>query len=83
MIALDVEFLPKHDIGYLINLIATKDFDFESYYEQAIKLTEYSVKIRYPDIIIQPTKDELEEAINTADLFREMILKKATMLLNF
>jgi len=83
LIALDVEFLPKHDIGYLINLIATKDFDFESYYEQAIKLTEYSVKIRYPDIIIQPTKDELEEAINTADLFREMILKKANMLLNF
>ena len=67
LIYLDIEFKPVHDLGYLINLIASKDVTLEPYFEKVDKISRYAVQIRYPDAIIQLTKQQIQEAIETAD----------------
>ena len=37
---------------------------------------QQAVEIRYPEVIIEPTNKELQDAINIADKFREIILSK-------
>ncbi|MFH1160757.1 MAG: HEPN domain-containing protein [bacterium] len=78
MIFLDIEFKPVHDLGYLLNLIGTKDDSLEAYFGKVDEISRYAVQIRYPDAIIQLTKQQIQEAIEIADdLFGSINLKIA------
>lgn len=76
LVKLNIEFLYRHDLVYLLDLIPENlQFD-ESYYEFVYKLESFSVQIRYPDNIIIPSKEQLQEAIEIAEKFREFIISK-------
>jgi len=66
LIFLDIEFQKKHNLDYLLNLISQSEDIGEEIYKDAIKLDAFAVNIRYPDIIIMPSKEEIEEAIAIA-----------------
>ena len=76
LIFLDIEFKPVHDLGYLMNLIGTKDDSLELYFGKVDEISRYAVQIRYPDAIIQLTKQQIQEAIEIADNLFGLINKK-------
>ena len=73
LIFLDIEFKPVHDLGYLLNLTATKDDAFDIYFEEVDRISRYAVQIRYPDTIIKLTKFQIQEAIAMADLICTLV----------
>ena len=73
LIFLDIEFKPVHDLGYLLNLTATKDGAFDIYFEEVDRISRYAVQIRYPDTIIKLTKFQIQEAIAMADLICTLV----------
>lgn len=76
LVFLDIEFKPVHDLGYLLNLTATKDGSFDIYYEDVDKISRYAVQIRYPDTIIKLTRPQIQEALNIADLMFTLVQQK-------
>lgn len=76
LIFLDINFEHKHSLIYLLDLISSKDKISDKCYKMVTKMQNYAVEIRYPEIIIEPTDKELQDAINIADKFREIILSK-------
>lgn len=76
LIFLDIDFEHKHSLVYLLDLISSKDKFSDKYYTMATKIQNYAVEIRYPEVIIEPTDKELQDAINIADKFRKIILSK-------
>ncbi|MBL7139049.1 MAG: HEPN domain-containing protein [Bacteroidales bacterium] len=76
LIHLDLEFKPVHDLGYLLNLIGTKDPEFEPDFEQVDRISRYAVQIRYPDSIIKLSKPQIHEAIELANRFYQLIINK-------
>ena len=40
--------------------------------QRAIELNSFSVEIRYPNELIELTKEELESCIQTAELFKSL-----------
>lgn len=73
---LEIEFKKTHDLKYLINLISTKDETFDELYNNIVKLSDFAVNIRYPDIVINPSKDELKYYIEFAEKIHEIITTK-------
>lgn len=49
LISLGIIFPKTHEIGELITLCEQKDSDISELKEEADKLTDYAVEIRYPD----------------------------------
>ncbi len=76
LIFLDIEFKPVHDLGYLLNLIGTKDDSLEPFFEKVDKISRYAVQIRYPDAIIKLTKQQTQEAVELADYLLDLINTK-------
>lgn len=65
-----IEFQRSHDLVYLLELLSQKiDID-ELKYKNAFMLNSFSVQIRYPNIVIKLTKEELESAILISEEFR-------------
>ena len=76
LVCLDIDFKPVHDLGYLVNLIVTKDNSFDTYFEDIDRISRYAVQIRYPDTIIRLTISQIQEAINLADLIFSLVKGK-------
>ena len=74
---LEIDFKKKHSLEYLLNLISIKDEFSEEWYEIASKIENYAIEIRYPDETV-PTDEEVKEAIEITEKFRELINKKLT-----
>jgi HEPN domain-containing protein len=68
LVYLDIEFKAVHDLGYLLNLIGTIDDSLDQYFEIVDKISRYAVQIRYPDQIIKLSGEQVQEAIELADL---------------
>jgi HEPN domain-containing protein len=62
----DRAFPRTHDIRLLLQLAIDINPDFESYQEASEILTPYATEYRYPSDVMQPTLEELEEAIEKA-----------------
>ena len=71
-------FRKTHDIAELLHLCSKVDKSFEELmYEKIVKLTVYSVDIRYPGTFdYEPTLEEAREAVEIAEKVREFVLKK-------
>ncbi len=73
---LEIDFKLKHDLIYLLNLISIKDKFSDEYYQMALKLEDYGVQIRYPDYENHPSDEEIQEAIQIAESFADIIRNK-------
>jgi HEPN domain-containing protein len=56
-----------HDIGFLLNQAATLEGDLADFYDHAERLTPYATAFRYPDEILEPTREEFAAALSAAE----------------
>jgi HEPN domain-containing protein len=68
-----ISFKRSHDLRYLLDLLNDVIKIENELYENVIKLNAFGVEIRYPDINIDLTKTEREEAINTTKSIRNFL----------
>jgi HEPN domain-containing protein len=66
----DQSFPRTHDIRLLIQLAIVIESQFERYQDTSELLTPYATEFRYPSDVMQPTAEELQEAIKqSTELF--------------
>lgn len=68
-----IPFKRSHDLRYLLDLLDEVIPLEREQYDQVMKLNAFSVEIRYPDVKIQISIEERNEAINIAKGFREFL----------
>lgn len=71
----EIGFDRTHNLIFLLELLSQKIDISEELFDNAILLNGFSVQIRYPDYVIHLTKEELENAINISQEFRELAIK--------
>ena len=72
----EIDFEFSHDLRYLLDLLSDTIEISPNHYNKAILLNRFGVEIRYPNIRIVMTKEELENTIHIADEFRDFCLSK-------
>jgi len=58
-----IEFKPRHNLSYLLDLISQFEVIDDNMYNKTDKLEQYAVELRYPDVVIYPSKTEIEELV--------------------
>ena len=76
LIFLDISFTKTHEIGELITKCENMDKEIFTFKEEADKLTDYAVDIRYPEEAFEPPVLEAEEAFKIAKEIRNYVLNK-------
>ncbi len=80
LIFLEISFTKTHEIGELITKCENKDKEISVIKEEADKLTDYAISVRYPEEPFEPTLQEANEAFETATRIRIFVLDRiATM----
>jgi len=69
-----IPFKKSHDLRYLLDLLEDVIPFEKELYESIMKLNAFGVEIRYPDIKIDLTTEDREEAIQIAKRFREFLI---------
>ncbi len=72
----DIEFQFKHDLIYLLELLATKNEISLDYYDKASYLQDFAVEIRYPNDTEEMNLSEVQIAIDYAADFRLLMLNR-------
>ena len=60
-------FPRTHDVRLLVQLAIAINPDFQRHQETSELLTPYATEFRYPSNVMQPTEEELKEAIERAE----------------
>ncbi|MBF0352331.1 MAG: HEPN domain-containing protein [SAR324 cluster bacterium] len=63
----DQEFPKTHDIRLLVQLAIRINPSFQQYQETAEILTPYATEFRYPGDLLEPTSEELQDALKKAE----------------
>ena len=66
----------KTKIGELITKCENTDREISTLKEEADKLTDYAIEIRYPEEWVEPTIEEAKEAFEIANKIRDFVLIK-------
>ena len=80
---LDVSFPKTHDLVYLIDLITEKETITQDYYNKASGLQNYSVQLRYPNIVIELSEIEIQNSLKIAKEFRDLIIYKLNIQVDY
>jgi HEPN domain-containing protein len=80
LVFLGIPFTKTHEIGELITKCESKDKEISAFKEEADKLTDYAIEIRYPDDWYEPTVNEAKEAFDIATKIKEFIQNKIARL---
>jgi len=83
LIFLEVEFRRSHDLIYLTELIDQKKHLDEIFISKLTELEDYSVEIRYPEIEIMLTDEEIQKAISIAKDVRVFIITKMNLQVDY
>ncbi|MBI4682423.1 MAG: HEPN domain-containing protein [Nitrospirae bacterium] len=79
LVYLDTPFEKKHDLDYLIDLIADNDKDIEQFYDIVETLSGYAVEVRYPDDWSEPSREEAKNAYKIALDIKDYVVKMIKM----
>ena len=74
-----VEFPKTHSIRELLNLVKKANDELAAILVHATVLTPYSVEVRYPGDMSEPTKQDTEEALELARMVRRAVKKLLPM----
>ena len=74
-----IEFPKTHDIGELLDLVASVDAEFAASLSEAGILTPYGVEIRYPGDAPELMHHQAKQAVELAGKVREAILNALRM----
>lgn len=69
-------FSKTHRIMNLLEFCNTIDSSFKDELEDADKLTDYAVEIRYPDVWLEPEIEDAKEALEIAKKVKKFVLNK-------
>jgi HEPN domain-containing protein len=76
LIYYNIDFQKVHDLTYLLELLSrSMEIDSELFHK-AITLNNFAVEIRYPNQTLYLTREELIEAFEIAEEFRELVLNR-------
>jgi HEPN domain-containing protein len=75
---LGISFTKTHEIGELITKCENKDKEISIFKNEADKLTDYAISVRYPEEPLEPTLEEAKEAFRMAKKIRKFVLDKVT-----
>ena len=78
LVFLSIPFTKTHEIGELITKCESRNKEISMFKEEADKLTDYAIEIRYPDDWYEPALNEAKEAFTIAIKIKEFIQKKIT-----
>jgi HEPN domain-containing protein len=70
-----IPFKKSHDLRYLLDLLDEAIPLDKEFYEQIMKLNAFGVELRYPDIKIDLSKTDRDDAIEIARSFRDFLKK--------
>ena len=73
LIHLGISFTKTHEIGELITKCANRDKEISAFKEEADKLTDYAIEVRYPEELLEPTSEEAKEAFEIAKRIKEFV----------
>ncbi|MBL7075398.1 HEPN domain-containing protein [candidate division KSB1 bacterium] len=76
LVFLDIPFTKTHEIGELITKCEEKDGEISALKEEADKLTDYAIEVRYPDDWFEPSLEEAKDAFKIAKKIKEFILNR-------
>ncbi|NQS98874.1 MAG: HEPN domain-containing protein [candidate division Zixibacteria bacterium] len=76
LVFLSIPFTKTHEIGELITKCENKDNEIFVFKEEADKLTDYAISIRYPEEPLEPTLKEAKEAFEMAKKIRGFVLSR-------
>jgi HEPN domain-containing protein len=76
LVAKQVEFPKTHDLGRLLDLVATVDGALATELVPAVDLTDYGVDVRYPGDLPMLSADDVRQAVETATLVREHVTSR-------
>ncbi len=71
-----INFLRSHDLIYLLELLSAKIEIDTNTFKKAFLLNSFSVQIRYPNKVLNLSKEELETAIEISQEFRNFVVGK-------
>ncbi|MCP4756270.1 MAG: HEPN domain-containing protein [Proteobacteria bacterium] len=77
----DIEFPKTHDIRLLVQMAIKANPAINQYEDSADLLTPYATEFRYPGEIMNPSKEELSEAITKAEEILNFIIRQLPMVL--
>ena len=78
LVFLGVPFTKTHEIGELITKCEDKDSKISVFKEEADKLTDYAIAVRYPEEPFEPTLEEAKDAFEIARKMKEFVLSRIT-----
>lgn len=70
----EIDFEKTHNLIYLLELVNQKFEISKLQFDEAILLNNFSVQIRYPNISLFLTKEQLETAITISENFRKFVM---------
>jgi HEPN domain-containing protein len=76
LVFLGILFTKTHEIGELITKCESRDEEISALKEEADKLTDYAVEIRYPDDWFEPSLTEAKEAFKIAKRIKGFVEKR-------
>jgi HEPN domain-containing protein len=76
---LGISFTKTHEIGELITKCEDKDKELSAFKEEADKLTDYAIDVRYPEEPFEPTLEEAKEALEIAKKIKELVLSRIAL----
>ena len=62
----DQPFEKTHDIEVLVALALHYEAEFSGWLDAAIRLTPYATEFRYPSGLLEPSREEFEQALEAA-----------------
>lgn len=71
----NVKYPKIHDLGKIINECAKINKDFEEFWEDCSKISNYYVDSRYPVHYEQKTKKQAKEAVEAAERIKKFVNK--------
>jgi len=79
LVVLGIPFTKTHEIGELITKCENKDKKISAFKEEADKLTDYAIDVRYPEELLEPTLEEAKEAFEIAEKMKEFVLNRIAL----
>ena len=70
----DQAFEKTHDIEVLLGMAASYHEKFSHWLEIGERLTDYATAFRYPDVVMEPTRAEFEQALENAENIYAFVL---------
>lgn len=83
LLYLEIPFKRTHSLNYLLSLLSQHVEISEILFDRASGLEEFSVEIRYPDITIDLSDEDIQQAFDNVKHFRQFVLTSMNLSIDY